>query len=272
MLHPRTWRLYKSGLWEPLGHDNLDFLVTSHSEPISVTRCIALIVIYSRSRIPPPLWDLNLGKLCYLGPVNRPSSPTSLNTHCEDPSMVYSSAIPRQLAPTVGQEALQALQRARTKIFAGISETVALGHVLLSGNVLIVPPDEFWIPAKTNPTWCSIVPIGDIHLFIGETESGTSSLGFGGASRPAQTAYGQDTFAEGSMSDLSSEFASKDRKNSRPTQIAPVQDIKVEDHCKSAGFVRASRQQRSKFIGMVTIFDMARCVQREGENPCDYLA
>src|SRR4051812_5427486 len=68
---------------------------TSHNEPISVTWHIALIVIYSRSRIPPPLWDLNLGKLCYLVPVNRPPYPTSLNTHCEDPSMAYLSAIPR---------------------------------------------------------------------------------------------------------------------------------------------------------------------------------
>ena len=125
-----------------------------------------------------------------------------------------------------------------------------------------------------NPTRCSIVPIGDIHLFIGETDPGTSSLGVGGASRPARTAYGQDTFAEGSMSDLSSEFAGKDRKasrpartaygqdtfaeglmsdlslafagknrkKSRPTQTAPVQDITVEDHCRSAGFVRASGQ------------------------------
>src|SRR3954465_2273906 len=277
---------------------------TSHSKPISVTWRIPIIVIYSRSRIPPPLWDLNLGKLCYLVPVNRPPSPTSLNTHCEEPSMAYSSAIPRQMAPTVGQEALQALQRARTKIFAGIGETVAIGRVLFSGNVPIVPPDEFWIPAKANPTWCLIVPIGDIHLFIGETDSGTSSLGVGGASRPARTAYGQDTFAEGSMSDLSSEFAGKDqknsriartaygqdtfaegsmsdlslefagkdRKNSRPTQTAPTQDITVEDHCKSAGFVRASGQQRSKFVGVVTIFDLARCVQREGENPRDYLA
>ena len=74
------------------------------------------------------------------------------------------------------------------------------------------------------------------------------------------------------MSDLSSEFAGKDRKNSRPTQTAPVHDIKVEDHCKSAGFVRAFGQQRSKFVGVVTIFDLARCVYREGENPRDYLA
>src|SRR3954468_23228661 len=218
--------------------------------------------------------------------------------------MAYLSVIPRQLAPTMGQEALQALQRARTKIFAGIHETIAIGRVLFSSNVPIVPPDEFWIPAKTNPTRCSIVPIEDIHLFIGETDSGTSSLGVGGASRPARTAYGQDmlaegsmsdlssefagkdrkasrpartaygqdTFTEGSMSDLSSEFAGKDQKNSRPTQTALVQDIKVEDHCKSAGFVRASGQKRSKFVSLVTILDLARCVQREGENPRDYLA
>ena len=74
------------------------------------------------------------------------------------------------------------------------------------------------------------------------------------------------------MSDISSEFAGEDRKNSRPTQTARVQDITVEDHYKSAGFVHASGQQRSKFVGMVTIFDLARCVQREGENPRDYLA
>src|SRR3954466_7871273 len=116
---------------------------TSRSEPISVSRRIAIIVNYSRSRIPPPSWDLNLGKLCYLVPVNRPPSPTSLNTHCEDPSMAYSSAIPRQLAPTMGQEALQALQRAKTKIFAGIGDNVAIGRVLFSGNIPIVPPDEF---------------------------------------------------------------------------------------------------------------------------------
>src|SRR3954470_10869082 len=109
-----------------------------------------------------------------------------------------------------------------------------MGRVLFSDNVPIVPPDEFWIPAKMNPTCCSIVPIGDIHLFIGETDSGTSSLEVGGASRPARTAYGQDTLAEGLKSDLSLEFAGIDRKNSRPTQTAPVQDIMVEDRCKSA--------------------------------------
>src|SRR3954470_8665952 len=75
---------------------------------------------------------------------------------------------------------------------------------------------------------CSIVPIGDIHLFIGETDLGTSSLGVGGASRPARTAYGQDTLAEGSMSDLSSDFDGKDRKASRPAWTAYGQDTFTE--------------------------------------------
>src|SRR3954467_5627506 len=113
--------------------------------------------------------------------------------------MAYSSAIPRQLAPTVGQEVLQALQRARTKIFAGIGKTVSIGRVLFSDNVPIVPPDKFWIPAKTNPMRCSIVLIRDHHRFIGEIDSGSSSLEVGGASRPARSAYGKDMFAEGSM-------------------------------------------------------------------------
>src|SRR3954465_2670715 len=212
---------------------------------ISVTRRIAIIVIYSRSRIPPPLWDLNLGKLCYLIPINCPPSPTSLNTHCEDPSMAYSSAIPRQLAPTMGQEALQDLQRARTKIFAGIGETVAISRVLFSGNVLIVPPDEFWIPAKTNPTRCSIVPIGDIPLFIGETDSGTSSLGVGGASRPARTAYGMDTFAEGSMSDPSSELADKGQKASRPARTAYGQDTFAEGSMSDLSSEFAGKDQKN---------------------------
>src|SRR3954469_7221531 len=226
----------------PLGHQ---LTHTSHSEPISVTRRIAIIMIYSRSRIPPPLWDLNLGKLCYLLPVNRPPSPMSLNTHCEDPSMAYSSAIPRHLAPTVGQDALQALQRARTKIFAGIGKTVAIDRVLFSGNIPIVPPDEFWIRAKTNPTRCSIVPIGDIHLFIGETDSGTSSVGVGGASKPTRTAYGLDTFAEGSMSDLSSEFVGKDRKASRPARTAYGQDMFAEGSMSDISSEFAGKDRKS---------------------------
>jgi hypothetical protein len=44
-----------------------------------------------------------------------------------------------------------------------------VGRVLYAGNFSIVPPDECWIPAKTAPVKLSIVSIGGIHIFIGET-------------------------------------------------------------------------------------------------------
>jgi hypothetical protein len=53
--------------------------------------------------------------------------------------------------------------------FGGIGDTIAVGRVLYAGNFPIVPPDECWIPARTNPFKLSIVPIDRIHIFIGET-------------------------------------------------------------------------------------------------------
>ena len=72
--------------------------------------------------------------------------------------MAYSSAIPRQLAPTMGQEALQALQRARTKIFAGIGETIAIGRVLFAGiqnssggTIGMLPEKITWLMDTFSP-------------------------------------------------------------------------------------------------------------------------
>ncbi|KAK1607805.1 hypothetical protein QYE76_031478 [Lolium multiflorum] len=50
-------------------------------------------------------------------------------------------------------------------------DTIAVGRVLYAGNFPIVPPDECWIPAKTNPVKLSIVPIGGIHIFIAAVDS-----------------------------------------------------------------------------------------------------
>ncbi|KAK1630497.1 hypothetical protein QYE76_004812 [Lolium multiflorum] len=47
-------------------------------------------------------------------------------------------------------------------------DTIAVGRVLYVGNLPIVPPDECWIPAKTDPVKLSIVPVGGIHIFIGK--------------------------------------------------------------------------------------------------------
>jgi hypothetical protein len=48
-------------------------------------------------------------------------------------------------------------------------ESIAVGRVLYAGNFPIVPQDECWIPARTNPVKLSIFPIDGIHVFIGET-------------------------------------------------------------------------------------------------------
>ncbi|KAK1616116.1 hypothetical protein QYE76_021633 [Lolium multiflorum] len=47
-------------------------------------------------------------------------------------------------------------------------ELIAVGRVLYAGNFPIVPPDECWIPSRTDPVKLSIVPISGIHIFIGE--------------------------------------------------------------------------------------------------------
>jgi hypothetical protein len=47
------------------------------------------------------------------------------------------------------------------------NDSITVGHVLYVGNFTIVPHDECWIPAKTDPIKLSIVPISSIHIFIG---------------------------------------------------------------------------------------------------------
>ena len=52
--------------------------------------------------------------------------------------MEYSSIIPRQLAPTVGQEAAGARNRARSS-FGAIGTTMAVGMVNYFGNLPYIP-------------------------------------------------------------------------------------------------------------------------------------
>src|SRR4051812_15712421 len=67
----------------------------------------------------------------------------------------------------MGKEALQALQRARTKIFAGIGETVAISRVLFSGNVPIVPPTSSG--SRQRRTLCGA------RSFLSETPTSSSA-------------------------------------------------------------------------------------------------
>ena len=53
--------------------------------------------------------------------------------------------------------------------FAGIGDTVSVGRVQYYGRFPFVPPDECWIPARTNAVRLSIIPFGGLHIFIGET-------------------------------------------------------------------------------------------------------
>jgi hypothetical protein len=58
-------------------------------------------------------------------------------------------------------------------------ESIAMGRVLYAWNFPIVPQDECWIPARTDPIKLSVIPIGGLHIFIGETvdSNGNTSLG-----------------------------------------------------------------------------------------------
>jgi hypothetical protein len=53
--------------------------------------------------------------------------------------------------------------------FTGIGDTVTIGCVLYDSGFPIVPADNLWVPARENPTRFTVVPIGDIHIFIVET-------------------------------------------------------------------------------------------------------
>jgi hypothetical protein len=51
--------------------------------------------------------------------------------------------------------------------FAGINDPTAIGHILYAENIPIVPGNETWILARRSPIHSTIVPTGDIHIFIG---------------------------------------------------------------------------------------------------------
>ena len=83
------------------------------------------------------------------------------------------------------------------------------------GNFPIVPPDEFWIPARTNPVKFIIIPISRIHIFIGET---VDSDGNALVSTAATSAAELDAAAKirSELLDLSKEDSALDLKISNP--------------------------------------------------------
>ncbi|KAK1663926.1 hypothetical protein QYE76_052085 [Lolium multiflorum] len=125
-------------------------------------------------------------------------------------------------------------------------DSIAVGRVLYAGNFPIVRPDEFWIPARTNPVKLSIVPIGGIHIFIGET---VDSDGNALVSNADASAAELDAVAKiRSEQELLEEDSALDQEKSKPTQSAPEQEKTVEDQCRSAWVSQVLEKQRCHFV------------------------
>jgi hypothetical protein len=77
---------------------------------------------------------------------------------------------PRQLVPTMGQNASGARIQAGSA-FAGIGDTVAIGRILYDSGFPIITAENLWVPAREDPAQFTVVLIGDIDIFIGETKS-----------------------------------------------------------------------------------------------------
>jgi hypothetical protein len=105
-----------------------------------------------------------------------------------------------------GQNAPGAQIQARSA-FAGIGDTIAIGRVLYDSGFPIVPADNRWVPARENPVRFSVILIGDIHIFIGETNPTpameTNFRQIGMAETSIQTAFELDTEEESSNLGLS---------------------------------------------------------------------
>src|SRR3954452_14909455 len=157
------------------------------------------------------------------------------------------STMQRHLAPTVGQAASGGRNRAGST-FTGIGDTVAVGRVqYLAGRYPFVPPDECWIPARTDAVHLSIIPIGGIHIFIGETVDldGTPLV-----SSPEPTAN-ELVAAEQIRSEMPEppeEDSASDLENPKPTQPAPVQEESVEDQSRSTWVSEVFEKQRCHFV------------------------
>jgi hypothetical protein len=119
--------------------------------------------------------------------------------------------------------------------FARISDTDGIGRVLYDSGFPIVPADNLWVPAREDPTRFTVVPVGDIHIFIGETDltpaTETNFRRIGMAETPKRTAF--ELHMEDESSDLElSKLSRSDLKNN-PTQPALEVEEVVVDRCES---------------------------------------
>jgi hypothetical protein len=161
---------------------------------------------------------------------------------------------PQQLAPTVGHNASGVWIQAGFA-FAGIGDTISIGHVLYDSGLPIVLEDNLWVPARENPTRFTVIPIGDIHIFIGETNptlaTETDFRWIGMAKTPTRTTFEMDTEEESSDLELC-KLPRLDLKTN-PTQPALDVEEAVDDRYGSAMSNLASETPRYCLIAFVGI-------------------
>jgi hypothetical protein len=120
--------------------------------------------------------------------------------------------------------------------FAGIGDTVTIGHVLYDSSFPIVPAHNLWVPAREDPTRLTVIPIGDIHIFIGETgltpATETNFWRIGMAETPKRPAFELDTKEKSSNLELSK--LSRSDLKTNPTQPAQEVEEVVDDRYDSA--------------------------------------
>jgi hypothetical protein len=135
----------------------------------------------------------------------------------------------------VGQSASGARIQAGSA-FAGIGDTVAIGRVLYDSGFPIIPVDNLWVLAREDPAQFTIVPIGDIHILIGETNptpaTETNFRRIGMAKIPKRTAFELDTEEDSSDLELS-KLPRSDLKNNPTQPTLEVEEV-VEDRYESA--------------------------------------
>jgi hypothetical protein len=120
--------------------------------------------------------------------------------------------------------------------FVGINDTVTIGHVLYDSGFSIISEHNLWVPARENPTRFTVIPIRDIHIFIGETNPTpsmkTDFQRIGMAETPIRTAFELDTEEEPSDLELFKSSGSDPKAN--PTQPALEVEEVVDDRYESA--------------------------------------
>ncbi|KAK1681526.1 hypothetical protein QYE76_042374 [Lolium multiflorum] len=118
-------------------------------------------------------------------------------------------------------------------------------------------------PPRSNPVKLSIVPIGGIHIFIGETVDSDGLV-----SNADATAAEQDAVAKfrSESQELPKEDSALDLKNFKPTQSAPEQEITVEDQCRSAWVSQVLEKQRCHFVHFIA-HTAGAAPQEDGAGP-----